>query len=337
MVKIQQLSNSAVRRFWSCAKLGHRFHAMKLAKISQKLWSLFRFFLLLGMGYVLLYPLLYMLSTAFRPINEVLDPSVAWIPKRFTMENILDVIKAMKYPLAVWHTVQIGMVSALLQVVSCSLVGYGFARFKFRERELLFMMVLFTILVPPQTVIIPSYLQFRYFDFFGALKLWGGITGTKASVNLLNTGWTFYLPSFLGMGIRSGLYIYVFRQFFRGMPKELEDAALIDGCGPFRTFLKVMAPNASSSFLTVFLFSVVWQWNDYFFSAMYINQKSPISVALATLRSSMKSMGIDTTDPFLILTRLQAGSLLAILPLLIMYIFAQKHFTESIERTGIVG
>jgi len=206
-----------------------------------------------------------MLSTAFRPLDEGMDPSVVWIPKQFTMANITDVIKAMHYPLAIWHTVQIGVVSAILQIISCAIVGYGFARFKFKGRDALFFMVIFTILVPPQTIIIPSYLQFRYFDFFGLTKILNLFTDNPISVNLLNTGWTFYLPSILGVGIRSGLYIYVFRQFFRGMPKELEDAALIDGCGPVKTFLKVMAPNANSAFLTVFLFSIVWQWNDYFF------------------------------------------------------------------------
>lgn len=315
----------------------HKINSFKLHKIADKIWSIFRFFLLIGMCYVLLYPLFYMLSTAFRPLNEVMDPSVVWIPKEFTMANITDVIKAMKYPVAIWHTVQIGIVSAILQIISCAIVGYGFARFKFKGRDALFFMVIFTILVPPQTIIIPSYLQFRYFDFFGVTKILGLITGSSISANLLNTGWTFYLPSILGVGIRSGLYIYVFRQFFRGMPKELEDAALIDGCGPVKTFLKVMAPNANSAFLTVFLFSIVWQWNDYFFSVMYISKKSPISVALSTLKSAMSTVGLDTSDPLLTMVRLQAGSLLTILPLLIMYLFVQKYFTESIERTGIVG
>jgi multiple sugar transport system permease protein len=159
------------------------------------------------------------------------------------------------------------------------------------------------------------------------------------SVNLLDTMWTFYLPAMLGTGIRSGLFIYIFRQFFRGMPKELEDAAGIDGCSHFGTFVRVMVPSAMPAFLTVFLFSFVWYWNDYFFSAMFFTSQYTISLRLAILPARLQQLEqwAHQGDPFRIVAQIQAGSLLAVGPVLVLYIVLQRYFTESIERTGIVG
>lgn len=298
-----------------------------LNRVRKLVWSIFRFLLLLGLCFILLYPVLYMLSTAFRPISQLKDPSIVWIPKSLTLDNVKAAIEAMDYFEGLKNTLKVGVVSAILQTISCAVVGYGFARYKFRERNLLFALVLFTIIVPPQTIIIPSYMNFRFFNFFGL------------EFNLLNTPWTFYLPSIFGTGLRSGLYIYIYRQFFRGMPEELESAAKIDGCGPFQTFWRVMAPNAKPVFLTVFLFSVVWHWNDYYLSVMYFNNDLPLSVALTQLRSGLELMGLGRgwSDPSVIRAYLQAGSLLTIFPLLVLYTLAQRYFTESLERTGIVG
>lgn len=309
---------------------------LKMHKITAFLWYVFRTALLVGISFILLFPIIYMFSISFRPVSEVTDPSIIWIPKTFTLENIKMVFDFMKYPSALMNTLSIGAVSSIIQIASCAFVGYGFARFKFRERNILFAMVIFTILVPPQTLAIPSYLQFKSFDAFGILKLLSLITGQDITVNLLDTRWVFYLPSLLGIGLKSGLFIFIFRQFFRGMSKELEDAAYIDGCGALRTFLKVILPNATGAILTVFLFSIVWHWNDYYNAAMYLTSTRTLAVTLASLRMDLQTLSIQG-DPYQLVTRLQTGSLLTVLPLLVMYIVFQRHFTESIERTGIVG
>ena len=151
---------------------------------------------------------------------------------------------------------------------------------------------------------------------------------------------SFILPAFFGAGLRAGLFIYIFRQFFAGMPKDLEEAAMIDGCGALRTFVQVMLPLAKSAFITVLLFSFVWHWNDYVQAAMYFNDNQPISVMLNQMQSLLqdaKLFNVVTNTPDEIRTYLQAGCLLTILPPLVLYIFTQRFFTESIERTGIVG
>ena len=318
--------------------LNLKINYFNIKKLTGVVWRIFRFFLLVGLGFILLYPLLYMITISIRPVHEIYDPSVVWIPKHFTMNNFQTVWKAMDYPAPLYNTLSICIVSALIQVITCAVVGYGFARFKFKGKNILFALLIFTIIIPPSTLAIPTMVQFKNFDFFGINWLIGKITGGPTSMNILNTRFVFYVPSLLGMGLKSGLFIYVYNQFFRGLPKELEDSALIDGCGAFRTFTSIMMPNAKPVLLTVLLFSIVWHWNDFFYSSMYLDQQPTVATALAGLSQSLgKIRGLNIYDPYELVTRMQAGSLIAILPLLLMYIFLQKYFTESIERTGIVG
>ena len=294
--------------------------------------ALFRYALLIGLAFIILYPLLYILSMAFREARDILDPSVTWLPRHFTMQNIIDAFEAMRYPQALWNTISISVVSSLLQLCSCAIVGYGFARFQFKGKSLLFGLVLLTIIIPPQIIFIPTYLMYSHYDFFG---LTTALFGEQAYANLIDTNWTMYLPAALGVGIRSGLFIFIFRQFFRGLPKELEDAAYVDGCGHARTFLRVIVPNAGGAFLTVFLFSLVWYWNDYYYVSMYFNKTQNISIALQGLTRNLSDLLMQNTNETSV--RAQAGCLLTILPLLIVFIFLQKYFTEGLERTGIVG
>ena len=308
-----------------------------LSELGRRVWNILRFFLLLGLSFVILYPLLFMLSNACKPIEQTTDPSVIWIPKSFTLNNFDLAIQGMKYGAAFTTTLLTSGVSSILQVCSCALIGYGFARFQFKERGLLFACVLFTIIVPPQVVAVPTYQM--YFSFtIPVLGPWlESVTGWDLSVNLINSPLVTYIPAMLGVGLRSGVYIFVFRQFFRGIPKELEEAATVDGCGALRTFLRIMVPNAGSAFLTVFLFSFVWYWNDYFNSSIFLPSRRTLAVSLTMLRLSLHTLGVNYLDPFSVSARLQAGALLTVLPVLVIFLFLQKYFTEGIERTGLVG
>lgn len=237
------------------------------------------------------------------------------------MQNIIDAFEAMRYPQALWNTISISVVSSLLQLCSCAIVGYGFARFQFKGKSLLFGLVLLTIIIPPQIIFIPTYLMYSHYDFFG---LTTALFGEQAYANLIDTNWTMYLPAALGVGIRSGLFIFIFRQFFRGLPKELEDAAYVDGCGHARTFLRVIVPNAGGAFLTVFLFSLVWYWNDYYYVSMYFNKTQNISIALQGLTRNLSDLLMQNTNETSV--RAQAGCLLTILPLLIVFILPAEVF-----------
>lgn len=309
----------------------------RLLNRSKKIFlSVFRMALFIGLIYVILYPILYMLSTTFRTDADSLDPSVVWIPKHVTLNNLRQAFVSMKYLNSLWNTVSVMLVSALLQVGVTAVVGYGFARFKFRFKKLLFALVLFTIVVPAQTTIIPVFVGFSNFDVLGIVRLINALTGADIILRLTNTPLVMYLPALFGMGIRSGLFIYIFRQFFRNMPKELEEAAMIDGCGPFRSFIRVMVPNAGSVFLTATILSMVWYWNDYYLSTMLMDKVMTITVALSRLQEALWNF-VSANDLQLMLIRMQAGCLLAILPPLIAYFLVQNKFTESVERSGIVG
>lgn len=305
------------------------------------IWRIFRFFLLIGICYIFLFPVIYMLSVAVRGPDTVNDPSIVWIPREISFGSIKTAIEILEYPRAITTTVIISIGSTIASLVSCALAGYGFARFNFKEKNFMFALVLLTIIVPPQTTIISSFINYRNFDIFGIMSLLHMIIpSVPESLNLINTPWTFILPAFFGSGLRAGLFIYIFRQFFAGMPKDLEEAAMIDGCGALRTFVQVMLPLAKSAFITVLLFSFVWHWNDYVQASMYFNDNQPISVMLNQMQSLLqdaKLFNVVTNTPDEIRTFLQAGCLLTILPPLILYIFTQRFFTESIERTGIVG
>ena len=290
----------------------------------KTVWSIVRAVLLIGLSFIILYPLIYMVSIAFRPLDELFDPSVVWIPKHLTLKNIkfamekMNMLKPVGTENSLFNSVVVNLLSALLQVASTAFVGYGFARFEFKLRGFLFGVVIFTMVVPVNSIIIPLFLNYR-------------------NLHLLDSYFAFYIPAILGQGIRSGLFIFIFRQFFKGMPKEFEDAVSVDGCGGLRTFLQIFVPNAGPAFLTSFLFSIVWYWNDYYYSSMFFPTKQTVSLALAGLRNLLSTDATVGRDPYQLLISLQAGSFLVCIPLLLMYMFLQRYFVQSIERTGIVG
>lgn len=302
-------------------------------RIASYVWPVFRAIIIFGLSFVILYPILYMISTSLRPQAEMNDPSVMWIPKSIRFENFSEVWTAIDYPGTLWNTLILNIISSVLQVGTCALTGYGFARFKFKGKNFFFALVLLQIIVPVQIILIPQFSQFRYFDIFG---LFNALMGD--SINLVDTNLSMYIPALMCNGIRAGLFIYLFRQFFRGLPKELEDAAYLDGCGPFKTFISVMVPNAASSFLTVFIFSVVWYWNDYYVSSMYFTKANTISLkidGIANIMSMYLTGEVGVASDFIVW--MEAACLLAITPIVIMYIFLQKYFTEGIARAGLAN
>lgn len=203
-----------------------------------------RYFFLLSLSYVVLYQMAYILSQSFKPQAQIYDPSVVWIPKSFTTANIKEAWNALEYPKRLLNSFLIPVCSGLLEVFTCSLAAYGLARFKFRENKLVFLLVMLTILVPSQMIMVPSYLNYSHLDILGIFGLLARVTGIDIRPNVLDTALTFYLPAMFGVGLRSGFFVFIYMQFFKKMPKELEEAAWIDGANPFKTFLKVIIPSS---------------------------------------------------------------------------------------------
>lgn len=297
-----------------------------------------KYIVLILLAYQLLYPVLYMISASIKDPLDSYDPSVIWIPKNFSATGFIDAFKSMKYLDALKGSLEISLGCAVLDVMSCSLAGYGFARFKFPFKNLLFACVILTLMVPMQTIILPYYMNMRYFDPLGLVSAFNAAFDKTITINLVGKNIAFYLPSLFGSGIRSGLYIYIFRQYFEGMDKALEESAQIDGCGPLRTFLNIMLPNARNSIVTVFLFSFVWHFNEYYLTKQLLGtNRRTLIVALSSLRVDLAALigGQTAFDPIRIQTRIQAGCLLAIVPMFLLYIFAQRKLADSIEHIGI--
>lgn len=298
--------------------------------------AIVRWVFLITVGYIIIYPLLYMIVSSFREMSEFNDPTVVWISKTYTLENFQLAWKVLKYPLGFLNTFKTEIIAGLIEVVSCSVYAYGLARFDFKGKKFLMFVLIITILIPTQMIMIPLMLNMRYFDCLGILKLIGNIIGTDIRPNLLNSVWAFYLPSLLGVGLKAGLFIFIYVQFYKGMPKELEEAASIDGAGPIKTFLSIVVPSSGVAFLTVTIFSIIWHWNDYYLAGMYFTNSEMLSVNLSKIYSVLDAYGVgaynaESTGPVM------AACLLVILPVLIMYMILQKQFIKSIDRVGIVG
>lgn len=300
--------------------------------------SLFRIVMLTSIGYIVIYPLLYMIVASLRSTESYSDPGIIWLLKDFCWENYTDAFNAVNFPESLKNTLLIEMVSAFIEIASCSVVAYGLARFEFRTKKYMMIVLVLTIVIPTQMTVIPQMLNFSQLDFFGILGIVNKVSGVDLRVNILDTPFTFYLPSIFGIGLKSGIMIFIYIQFFKGLPKELEEAAWIDGAGPIKTFLRIAVPSSGVVILTVTIFSVVWHWNDYYLAGMFMTNNRPLALALANLPSQMPTLGFGYN-----LANSRAGSILMaasflfVLPMLIMYVILQRKFVKSIDRVGITG
>ena len=293
--------------------------------------QIFKYVILIGVSYVILAPVIGMIANSISSNADAYNPMVFIIPEHPTAERYQLAILRLDY----WATTAKSMLYTLLitvlQLFICSMVGYGFARFEFPLKKLLFGCVVVTIVIPSHTIMLPLYMTFKSMDLFG---LGTALTGTTG---LMGTSIPMYIMSLLGCGLRSGLFIYIFNQFFRGLPKEIEEAAFVDGAGMWYTYFRIMLMNAMPAVITVTVFSIVWQFNDVFYAKLFlIPDTTVISKRLASLQ------GIIANEDQIMSITIQelyrdAGALLVIAPVVIIYLCLQKYFIEGVERSGIVG
>lgn len=310
---------------------------------SRTVWAVIRAVFLLGFAFVILYPVLSMISKAFMESRDLYDSSVLWIPKHWTLKNVAFAWEQMDYPSAFLRSFGYSLSGTIIQTLICTMAGYAFARFEFPLKKIWFVFVILSILIPPQMILMPLYLHMIDFDLGGIITLIFG-----HGLNLTKTSFPFFLVSFTGFGLRNGLFIFLLRQSFRGMPKETEEAALVDGAGPARIFLRIMLPSALSVLVTVMLFSFVWMWNDTDYASALLSNERMLPQAFDIFNSYMRSANnssetvelfrnFDLTDSKVIAMLRSAGVLLVMAPLLIVYLIAQRFFVESIDRSGLVG
>lgn len=300
--------------------------------IKKIVFLLFRLVIIVGICYIILSPMIGIISRSLFSDADAYDKAVYIIPQNMTLERYQLAWLRMDYLSVLGKTVIYDLSLMLMQVIITSMVGYGFARFQFPFKKLLFVCVIIMIVIPTHTIMVPLYMVFRNFDPFGLITLIKG-----EPIRMLGTTWPMYIMTLFGCGLRSGLYIYIFNQFFRGLPKEIEEAALVDGAGLWYTYYKIMLVNAIPSVITVSIFSLVWQYNDLFFANLFvINSKASISKSVISLRDTIANVD-RIVDPTILQLYTYAGVVLVILPVIIIYVALQKYFMEGVERSGIVG
>ena len=290
------------------------FNKFSKKYLSQFLWEVVRAVIIVGLCYVILYPFFIKIVNALKDSVDFLDPTVRFIPKHMTFDNIRRAMEKMEYWKTLMNTTSVAVSIALITTMISALVGYGFARFQFRGKNIMFFAVIFTLIVPPQTVIIPLFLRFHF--FFGFL-------------NLLGTPFPVLILALTGLSLKNGLYIFMFRQFFKNMPKELEEASYLDGCNAFNTYNRIMLPSAKTMLITVFLLALSWQWTDLVYNPLFF-QDVKVFAKVINLVASGESPGMGAN-----MTNIAA--LLSVVPLAIIYILAQKFFVQSVERSGMEG
>lgn len=351
---------------------------------AQKLaLGLFRFILLVGISYVIIYPYLSKIFSSFMGREDFVDVTVKLIAKYPTLDTYKAIITQNSYFQGLLNTTVLSLVCACIQTLTCTLVGYGFSKFNFKFKNILFMLVIFTMVVPHETIQLSLFMKFRYFDIWGIFSnsknlitnfidackgsggfaAWGdaikeGIAassetngaflgtirglkeglfgGSATGLNLLNSDWPLIIMSFCCIGFKNGLFIYIMRQYFNGVPDELEEAAYVDGAGVYKTFIKIILPMSTTMLVTIFMFAFAWQWSDSFYTELfYTSSKSVLLPDIVKVPSTLDTQYAAQTA-YESAIRNTCG-LLILAPLVVLYLFAQRTMIEGVERSGITG
>jgi len=356
--KITKESKNKIRVEFDRTPLKERLKAkfLNLYFFQKVAWIIFRMVLLVGISYVVLFPFISKIAGSFMSPEDFVDVTVRLIPKNFT----LDIYKAVLFELDYWeaffNTLLISLLCGLLQTFICCLIGYGLAKFRFKGNKLVMLLVILTMIVPHQTLQLSMFMHFRYFDILGILsflsggasigfmpdsfnELLAGIQIIKLddyALSLTNTYWPLAILSVTGLAFKNGLYIFMLRQFFTGVPDALEESAYIDGSGVFRTFFTIILPLSIPMMVTVFLFSFCWQWMDDFYTEMFFTtSKISLMPDIVEIPTSLKT-DYAGQNMYYAAIRNTCG-LCIIMPLVILYSFGQNFLVQGIERSGLTA
>jgi multiple sugar transport system permease protein len=263
-----------------------------------------------------------MFVTSLKSPEDLLNPMVQWIPTEIYTGNYTKAYRVLDYPHALASSVLISVLPSIIQAVVCSFVGYGLARFRFWGKNLLFILILATFIIPAQNTAIPQMLTYRELGLLGDIK-------------------ALILPALLGQGYKSAIFILIFYQTFISLPKALEEAARLDGATNLQIFTRIALPTAVPAYLISVIFSTVWYWNETYLTVIYLEggvQSLPMQLAkfVQAYENLYPPGTVNIFDRLNEAVKL-SGTFLNILPLLLMYFVLQKWFVESVERSGIAG
>ncbi len=279
-------------------------------KTKNKIQEVIQYIILIAIGIAMIYPLIWMFFASFKS-NEEIYGSIALLPTSYSWEafvNGWNAIGGNTYATFFRNSFLLVAPTTILTVVSSTLVAYGFARFNFKGKKLAFSLLLSTLMLPNAILIIPRYSIFR-------------------ELKVLDGYGPFYLMSVFAC---YPFFTYMLIQFLRGLPRELDESAYIDGCGTFRTLVHILLPLLKPAMFSAGLFQFLWTYNDYFNSLIYINTVKKFTVSLA-LRLSLDS------ETIVVWKNVMAMSCLSVLPVVILFFFCQRYFVEGIATSGLKG
>ena len=306
--------------------------------------TVLRFILMLGVSFVIIYPFIARIAGSFMTREDVIDSTISLIPKHPTLQIYKAIIAENHYWEALLNTLLLSLLCAVIQMLVSCLVGYGLAKFKFKGNKIIMALVVFTMVVPHSALSSAIRMHFTQFDLFNVIT-WGNkglialISG--APIDFSDTFVPYIVLSLGGLALKNGLYIYLMRQFFKGVPDELEESAYVDGSGVFRTFFEIIIPLSVPMMITVFIFSFSWQWTDEFYTNLFWSEFSDFALMRDVYgQAPAPLLKLETTFPgwplYANVIQNTAGMLI-IMPLIIIYLFCQKYLVQGIERSGLVG
>ena len=363
MSKNNTIFIGANKNFWDRNRRSGGYLLKK--RSSQIAISVIRALLLFGLCFMIIQPLLIRFSMSLMEERDLYDSTVILLPRHVTLENYVHVANLNDLPRSILNTMWVSFLISFCQIISTTLVAYGFARYNFPLKKFWFACVIAVIIIPPQTIQSALYMNFANFDILRIFTLFGanaeGLTfgqrvqsvfdGTGTglialltwqTINLRSSVLAYVLMGLTCMGLKNGLYIYMMRQYFQGIPTSLEEAAYVDGCGTMHTFLKIMLPDALPTIASCFLFGFVWQWTDIFYTRLFLPSSS-ISIYSNQMSSMVSRMGryfsADASKPIIVPNARQQqlifiAVLICAVPLIILYIFTQRTFVESLAMSG---
>ena len=372
--KIKKESKNRIRVEFDRTPLKERLKAKFLSTffLTKVIWFVFRLVLLLGISYIVLFPFISKIMGSFMAPEDFIDATVILIPKNWTVDMYKFIFLELDYTTSFLNTLMLSGSTAVLQTFTCAFIAYGLAKFKFKGNKYIFLGVMLTMVIPHATLQRAMFTYFGNFDILGIFQFLGGggigigdftITNSffesinfaphefdrfgkvvydtiwsNTGLNINNSYWPMVILSLTGLGFKNGLYIFLLRQFFRGVPDELEESAYMDGSGVFRTFVTVIIPLSVPMLITVFLFAFSWQWTDDFYTTLFFtNTKIPLLNKIVD-NAPPKSLVTDYEGQSIYYSAIRnTCGLMIIAPLVLMYSFFQKYLVQGIERSGLTA
>lgn len=368
--KVQKETKNKIRVEFERTPLKERLKAKFLSAFFLKkvVFYIFRLVLLIGISYVVLFPFFSKITGSMMAPEDFADATVRLIPKNVSFDIYKAIWTENHYLEAFKNTLLLSTSAALLQTFVCCFVAYGLAKFKFKGNGLIFLAVIFSLTIPHQTLQFSLSEKFTNFDILGIMQFFNGgginILGIfkynnefLSSIDIIPDAWERFIDgyamnltdsfaplivlSICGLAFKNGLYIFMLRQFFRGVPDELEESAYIDGSGIMRTFFTIILPLSIPMMITVFLFSFSWQWTDEFYVNLFMPGSDTVmwnDIYEKVPTSLSQLMDVVDTDVGMYKTAIRnTGGLMIIAPLIVMYLFCQKYLVQGIERSGLTA